>query len=464
MKIVICRAAELAGLLFLLGSSECCLGLAQLIASTNGNAATVLTTAARDVLKLANAKVDEEVTLAFVRNDDRNYSLTADDILALRRAGLSDRLLMAMLSRPASPAASGNLEPTVSTPSPVASAPQYELPPEVNFAAEAVPANTVYVSSSVPAYYSFYDPWPYWWHNSWPYYSWYPYPYLSFGWYWGGYYYAGCHHDDYHHDGHPPSDHGQPPHGNNPPPPGGNPPPSGGQPPRVPPTRGALAGSGSSSSGQASSVRPPGGAITSTASVGAESRKTSGRNTPATRSIAISATGERTSVASASGSQTARPTSYWSGGANTRTTPVARSEEGQRSAASGSRPTSYWVGGQNSGMVSARSTGSAAPVAVAPSVSAGRPTATWSQPRNPSSTRYVAPSAGGNSRSGMVPVYSPRASESQSAGRSFNYTRPSASPAVRSFGSAPVMSGGGRSAAQSMPATSGVMGSGGRHR
>src|SRR4030095_2923121 len=55
---------------------------------------------AGDVLKLTRAKVNEDVTMAFVQNSGRHYSLTASQIVYLHDQGVSDRVLTAMLTQP----------------------------------------------------------------------------------------------------------------------------------------------------------------------------------------------------------------------------------------------------------------------------------------------------------------------------------------------------------------------------
>ena len=132
-----------------------------------------LSSGVEDVLKLSRAKVNEDVIIAFVQNGNRQFSLSATEILYLRREGVSDRVLTAML---------GQIPPPATLPPPPesafaaeAAAPQYISQPATTTYLET-PVSTVYVGT--PSYYSFYDPWPYWS-------CWYPYPAFSFGFYWG---------------------------------------------------------------------------------------------------------------------------------------------------------------------------------------------------------------------------------------------------------------------------------------
>lgn len=180
---------------------------------------TYLSSGAEDVLKLSTNKVNDEVIIGFVQSSNQRFSLSAAEILYLRKEGVSDQVLTAMLGQPAPamPAAAPAPAPPME-----ASAPQYVAQPESTTVVETVPASTVYLAAT-PAYYSFYyDPWPYW-------YSWYAYPAFSVGFYWGwgwgncgywGYpYYCNQEYWNNCNNGYYP-----------PPPPNGNPPPNGTRP------------------------------------------------------------------------------------------------------------------------------------------------------------------------------------------------------------------------------------------
>jgi hypothetical protein len=147
-----------------------------------------------DILKLSRAKVGEETTIAFIENSRRVYSLSAPEIIYLRREGVSDRVLIAMMDPKRSAEAAKAAVPILPAPSrqptyPVVSAPQYTTTiaqPSVTYVQSAptyVPSSTVYVSSPAYVNYGYY---PY-------YYPYYRYPSLSwsvgFGGrgYWGGY-------------------------------------------------------------------------------------------------------------------------------------------------------------------------------------------------------------------------------------------------------------------------------------
>lgn len=121
-----------------------------------------------DVLKLARAKVSDDVTVTFIQASGHGYSLSADEIVQLRKEGVTDRVLTAMLGKqpPAAPAAAAPANNAY------AAAPQYATPPVtyVEPAPAYVPASTVYVfgNSSYGGCYSY------------PYYS-YPRYYAGYG-------------------------------------------------------------------------------------------------------------------------------------------------------------------------------------------------------------------------------------------------------------------------------------------
>lgn len=79
----------------------------------------------RDIVKLADAKVAPEVVLALINRNENDYALSADEILLLKRRGLDEGLIAAMIRRPME-AASARVEqqiaafpaPTVTPPPP----------------------------------------------------------------------------------------------------------------------------------------------------------------------------------------------------------------------------------------------------------------------------------------------------------------------------------------------------------
>ena len=57
-----------------------------------------LSSGAEDVLKLSRAKINDDVTVAFVQTSHRRFNLTASEIVYLRKEGVSDRVLTIMLT------------------------------------------------------------------------------------------------------------------------------------------------------------------------------------------------------------------------------------------------------------------------------------------------------------------------------------------------------------------------------
>jgi len=149
---------------------------------------------AEDVLKLSRAKVGDDVIVAFVQNPGRRYNLTADEVLYLRKAGVPDRVLTAMLnqsSRPALPAPPPAAPAPSTPPTPPGYATQNALnapSPVYQAAPDYAPAEATYVAPEPASYY----------YNSYPSYGYsYSYPAFSLGFgfgagcsypYYGGYY------------------------------------------------------------------------------------------------------------------------------------------------------------------------------------------------------------------------------------------------------------------------------------
>src|SRR5262245_59921368 len=80
-----------------------------------------------DVLTLSRAKVNEDVIIAFIQNGNRHFGLSASEILYLRKEGVSDGVLSAMLGQTPAPATPP--PPSESAFATEASAPQYVSPP-----------------------------------------------------------------------------------------------------------------------------------------------------------------------------------------------------------------------------------------------------------------------------------------------------------------------------------------------
>ncbi len=131
----------------------------------------------KDIARLAKAKVDESVILAFIQNSQVAYHPTAEEIIRLRDAGVSDSVITALVRRGAELRVQANeRQRQAQTAAPA---------PSVTTQASAIPAPVynpnVYPAASPPVIYPAYPTWrydPWYSYSSWyyPYYSgWHPY-------------------------------------------------------------------------------------------------------------------------------------------------------------------------------------------------------------------------------------------------------------------------------------------------
>jgi len=416
--------------------------------TTSGAPATervYLSSGAEDVLKLSRAKINDDITVAFIQNGNRDYNLTANDIVYLRKEGVSDRILTAMLnpqSQPAAappqsqPAATLQNPPPHAAPAdaPLTGAPQYVTPPTSTTFVETAPASTVYLATT-PTYYSFYDPWPYW---SW----WYPYPYFAFGFYWGnyhhhGYWYNGyCnnghwngHWNGYYHNGNSaPQGNSTAPNGNRPPPPNGN-----------------------------GNPRPPGGLSPSGQ---AGTLASGGRPSPGANQMASANLPNRSESRFTGTAPSGRPTSYWSNNGNQPAT--ARNSTGQANAAVGRQaeppnlrsrgvnPRSA-VGGPNPSPANVSNGSARQPATVnqsavgfaRPGSVSARPSAVWSGSSQSVYRNAAGPSAS-YQRSSVSPAYRASGSAASISRPSMpTFSRPSMSASSPSIGHSGAFRGGG---------------------
>jgi hypothetical protein len=154
---------------------------AQAVADNNAPQAAAVASApqlsygASQILRLMQAKVGDDTIIAYVKNSQDSYALTADQIIYLRRQGVSDAVINVMLNRPKSSVAAA----------PATSAPQQTSASTVTTpsgsTATVAPVVT-YVQPAPTAYY--YQPY-------YPAYAWYPPVALSFGFGWGGGWHGG---------------------------------------------------------------------------------------------------------------------------------------------------------------------------------------------------------------------------------------------------------------------------------
>ena len=122
------------------------------------------------ILKLQQAKVTDDVIIAYIHNSGGSYGLDADQIIYLRQQGISDKVLTTMLAqpRPASMSASTAPPPVNSyaTEAPVAyaqPAPAYVQP--ASSSVYVMPNNQIYYSSGYFSYYPYYY-YPYYFHGA----------------------------------------------------------------------------------------------------------------------------------------------------------------------------------------------------------------------------------------------------------------------------------------------------------
>ena len=114
-------------------------------------AAVWLSSGAEEILKLTRAKINDDVTIAFVQYNGRRFNLTASDIVYLRKEGVSDRVLTTMLTSDSQPPPAPQSPPPVApAEASVASAPEYVTPPTSTTYVETAPASTRAASQSVP--------------------------------------------------------------------------------------------------------------------------------------------------------------------------------------------------------------------------------------------------------------------------------------------------------------------------
>ena len=169
--------------------------------SLSATAPSKLPYAATEVLKLTRAQVSEDVIVSYVHNSTPTTSLSSDDIVLLKNAGVTDRVISAMMDK--------NSKAIERLPSNAAPAPVYaeanvgdEAPtagPQQPATAPLTPAGSGSSTYVIPypavtsAYYGYYSP-----YYS-PYYYGYGGPIFSFGFgYGGGYYHHGGYHGGYH--------------------------------------------------------------------------------------------------------------------------------------------------------------------------------------------------------------------------------------------------------------------------
>ncbi len=156
------------------------------------NAPVQLSYGVVQILRLSQAKVNDDTIVNYIRNSGSSYGMDAGQIIYLKQQGVSETVINAMINQP-------RLTTTV-TPAasqPAATAVAQPTATYVQPTATYVPSSTVYVvpdtqSYQYQAWYDYYHPY----YGYYPYYSGWYYPSVTFsfgyggGWH-GGYYHGG---------------------------------------------------------------------------------------------------------------------------------------------------------------------------------------------------------------------------------------------------------------------------------
>jgi uncharacterized membrane protein YgcG len=166
------------------------------LAAGAGQTAPKLSYGVPQVLELAHAKISDNTIIAYIRNSGTVYRLDASQIVYLKRQGVSEAVIDAMINqRPrASATAMQNTKPPAGVnagndqPATVVAQPGTAY-------VQTVPSSTAYVVPDTQSYY-YYTPYYY------PYYGYYgwPFPAIFFSFGYGGGHWGG-HHGDYHYGG-----------------------------------------------------------------------------------------------------------------------------------------------------------------------------------------------------------------------------------------------------------------------
>jgi hypothetical protein len=148
-----------------------------LAAALNLNLATTASKPMRDVMKIANSGVPEEVVKAYIQNPSITFNLTADNIIQLQGAGVSPSIITAMLNHDTA------LRQGASEPAPPPGQPALPPPDQIQGAAtaQANPPTTAGYGEA-GAYYN--DLAPY---GTWSYLPDYGYYWQPYGTFWAAY-------------------------------------------------------------------------------------------------------------------------------------------------------------------------------------------------------------------------------------------------------------------------------------
>jgi hypothetical protein len=150
-----------------------------------------------DILKMLDAKVDPAVIRAYINNSTTAFNPTAQEIIGLKRRGVPDELITAMIQRGAEVRTLQAQQAQAMAPM---TPPAGGAPYASGYTAPA-PYNDVDYGYGYPAYdypyvsyaYPYYGyPYNYWWYNSWYPWSYFPFYFGYYGHHWGGF------HDGFH--------------------------------------------------------------------------------------------------------------------------------------------------------------------------------------------------------------------------------------------------------------------------
>ena len=151
----------------------------------------------QDVLKMLDAKVNAEVIKEYIKNSPTGYDLSAGEIVALKKRGVADEIVIALLQRGAEVRAQAATPPSTARPSYSTQPPYAPNAPAPygsgEYGYDYGDYNPYYSAAyAYPYDYSYGYPYNYWWYN-------YSYPWWG---YWPFYYVDAHGHHHYYHHGH----------------------------------------------------------------------------------------------------------------------------------------------------------------------------------------------------------------------------------------------------------------------
>jgi hypothetical protein len=149
------------------------------------NSAPPLAYGVPQILQLEQAKVTDDIIIAYIHNSTTSYGLDADQIIYLRQQGISDKVLTAMLTQPKPGSVPTPTTPAPAEPYPMQTPITYPEPAPAydqsspSSSVYTMPNNQIYYYSSYYPYY--YYPYYYYYYPYYPYYRYHPY-YHHYAW------------------------------------------------------------------------------------------------------------------------------------------------------------------------------------------------------------------------------------------------------------------------------------------